>query len=194
MSMGAGWTPANRIALGALAGAALLLFSAYAGARRVEPLPERPERRTRELLDGILARTEGEKAVAIRTDLQESMMKNVSVFRNEDTLSEAMADLPKFRERAARLVVQDKGRRFNTDLLDAVEIGFMVDYAEAIAASARNRTESRGAHSREDHPTRDDQNWLKHTLWFRDGDRLEYKAVNLKPLSVETFVPKARVY
>jgi succinate dehydrogenase / fumarate reductase flavoprotein subunit len=156
------------------------------------PLPENPEGRTRAALDAILSRTEGEKAVTIRADLQESMMKNVSVFRNEETLAEAMADLPTLRERAARVVVGDKGKQFNTDLMDAVEIGFMVDYAEAIAASARNRTESRGAHLREDHPTRDDQNWLKHTLFSSDsagGFDVSYKDVVLG-----RFQPKERKY
>ncbi|HYE96827.1 MAG TPA: succinate dehydrogenase flavoprotein subunit [Rubricoccaceae bacterium] len=160
--------------------------------RKKAPLPDDPEGRTRDLLEGLLARADGEKAVAVRTDLQETMMKNVSVFRNEDTLSEAMAELPKLRERAARLVVQDKGRRFNTDLLDAVEIGFMVEYAEAIAACARHRTESRGAHSREDFPDRDDANWLKHTLFYREpegGHRIESKDV-----VITRFQPKERKY
>src|SRR5690606_35046139 len=138
--------------------------------RRREPLPEDPERRTRDMLDALLSRTEGEKAVAVRTDLQETMMKNVSVFRNDETLAEALADLAQLRARSRNVVVGDKGRRFNTDLMDAVEVSFMVDYALAIAAGARRRTESRGAHSREDYPARDDANWLKHTLFFADGE------------------------
>ncbi len=161
------------------------------GADRL-PLPETPEKATRDRLDAILGRTGGEKAVAIRTDLQETMMKNVSVYRTEETLSEAVGDLQQLRERAASVTCQDKGRRFNTDLMDAVEVQFMVDYAEAIAASARNRTESRGAHLREDYSSREDAEWLKHTLFWSDqqgGTEIGYKDV-----IITQFQPKERKY
>ncbi len=161
------------------------------GAERL-PLPENPEKATRERLDAIIARTSGEKAVAVRTDLQETMMKNVSVYRTEETLAEAVADLQELRQRAATVTVQDKGKRFNTDLMDAVEVQFMVDYAEAIAASARNRTESRGAHLREDYSSRNDADWLKHTLFTSDqqgGTEIDYKDV-----IITQFQPKERKY
>jgi succinate dehydrogenase / fumarate reductase flavoprotein subunit len=157
-----------------------------------EALPENPEHTAREMLDGILSRTDGEKAVAIRTDLQASMMDNVSVYRTEETLGQAMDDLQGIRARAARVTCEDKGRRFNTDLMDAVEVQFMVDYAEAIAASARNRTESRGAHLREDYTARDDAQWLKHTLFRSDqagGTEISYKDV-----AITRFQPKERKY
>lgn len=159
--------------------------------KKHSPLPDNPEARTRHMLDEILSRTEGEPTVTVRTDLQESMMKNVSVFRTDETMSTALEDLRTLRRRAANVVVGDKGRKFNTDLMDAVEIGFMVDYAEAIAAGALNRTESRGAHSRFDHPKRDDVNWLKHTLFFAEpgGYRFDYKDVVLT-----RFEPKERKY
>ncbi len=156
------------------------------------PLVENPEARTRELLEGILARTDGEKAVSIRGDLQETMMKNVSVFRTDDTLAEALDDIPKIRRRAKTVVCGDKGKRFNTDLMDAVEIGFMGDYAEAIAAGARARTESRGAHSRDDYPTRDDANWLKHTLFSLQGE--EGYTLDHKEVIITKFQPKERKY
>jgi succinate dehydrogenase / fumarate reductase flavoprotein subunit len=162
-----------------------------AGAPR-EALPDAPELKARNLLDGILSRTNGEKAVTIRDDLQESMMKNVSVFRNDETLAEALDDIPGFRARARTVVCEDKGKRFNTDILDAVEIGMMVDYAEAIAACARNRTESRGAHSREDYPQRDDANWLKHTLFSSDCDG--HFDVTYKDVVLGQFEPKERKY
>jgi succinate dehydrogenase / fumarate reductase flavoprotein subunit len=164
---------------------------AGAGATR-EGLPDEPERRTRDLLDGIMSRTNGEKAVFIRNELQETMMKNVSVFRNDETLAEALEVLPALRARAKCVVCEDKGRTFNTDILDAIEIGLMVDYAEAIAACARNRTESRGAHSREDHPTRDDTNWLKHTLFSSDG--AGQFDVAYKDVVLGRFEPKERKY
>jgi succinate dehydrogenase / fumarate reductase flavoprotein subunit len=157
-----------------------------------EALPAQPERRTRELLDGILSQTQGEKAVGIRTDLQEAMMTNVSVFRNDGTLGEMLAAIPGLRQRAKTVVCQDKGKVFNTDLLDAVEIGFMVDYAEAIAAGARARTESRGAHLREDYPARDDANWLKHTLFYTDGEGAS--RMDFKDVVITRFQPKERKY
>ena len=119
-------------------------------------------------------------------------MKNVSVFRNEETLAEAMADLAQLRERAQHVVVGDKGKQFNTDLMDAVEIGFMVDYAQAIAAGARNRTESRGAHSREDFSARDDETWLKHTLYWAD-DQGAFE-IDYKDVIITRFQPKERKY
>ncbi|MEM1054453.1 MAG: succinate dehydrogenase flavoprotein subunit [Bacteroidota bacterium] len=158
----------------------------------LNPLTEAPEARTREMLDSILSRTDGERAVTIRTDLQETMMNNVSVYRTDDTLTEAMGDLQTLRERAANVTCDDKGKRFNTDLMDAVEVQFMVDYAESIAESARNRTESRGAHLREDYDSRDDANWLKHTLFWSDqkgGTEIGYKDV-----IITRFQPKERKY
>jgi succinate dehydrogenase / fumarate reductase flavoprotein subunit len=159
--------------------------------KKKNPLPERPEATTRELLDDLLARTTGEKAVSIRTDLQETMMTNVSVFRNDETLSTVLEDLKGIRKRATNLVVGDKGTKFNTDLMDAVEVGFMIDYAQSIAASAHHRTESRGAHLREDYTDRLDDEWMKHTLYWGDGDdyRFDYKSV-----VVTRFEPKERKY
>ena len=161
------------------------------GAQR-QALPEKPEAETRERLDGILARSTGEKAVAVRTDLQETMMKNVSVYRTDDTLGEALAEVLEVRQRAATVTVQDKGKRFNTDLMDAVEVGFMVDYAEAITVSARNRTESRGAHLREDYSSRRDEEWLKHTLIW--SDQQGQTEIGYKDVIITQFQPKERKY
>jgi succinate dehydrogenase / fumarate reductase flavoprotein subunit len=120
------------------------------------------------------------------------MMENVSVFRNDDTLSTALNDIQDLRRRAENVVVDDKGKRFNTDLMDAVEMGYMVDYAEAIAAGARHRTESRGAHSREDYEDRDDENWLKHTLFHSDCEG-NYEFDD-KDVVITRFEPKVRSY
>jgi succinate dehydrogenase / fumarate reductase, flavoprotein subunit len=155
------------------------------------PLPDDPERSTRDALDAILTRTEGERAVTLRTDLQQTMMDNVSVFRNEETMTLALNDLKSLRQRAAHVVVGDKGKKFNTDLMDAVEIGFMVDYAESIAAGALERTESRGAHSREDFTMRDDENWLKHTLFYADNGEYRFE---FKDVVLTRFQPKERKY
>ena len=158
------------------------------------PLPDNPEEDTRNLLDTLLSNTrdEGEPTVNVRTELQETMMENVSVFRNDDTLMTALNDLDGLRKRAQNVVVEDKGTRFNTDLMDAVEVGFMVDYAEAIAACARHRTESRGAHSREDSQDRNDDQWLKHTLFRSDcGGTYEFDD---KDVVITRFEPQERRY
>jgi len=162
--------------------------------RAHRPLPEAPEEWTRNELDRLMSitRDEGEPTVDVRTDLQETMMDNVSVFRNDETLTTALNDLQELRKRARNVVVEDKGKQFNTDLMDAIEIGFMVDYAEAIAASAYRRTESRGAHSREDYQNRNDDDWLKHSLFYSDceGD-YEFKE---KEVVITRFEPKERKY
>ncbi len=190
---------ANRLGTNSLLD--LVVFGRRAGIHMAEsiqqdkkkaPLPDNPEKKTREMLDEVLSRTGGESCVSVRSALQESMMKNVSVFRNEETLTEALSDLRELRKRARTVTVRDKGKRFNTELLDAVEISFMVDYAEAIAAGAQHRKESRGAHSREDYVDRDDDNWLKHNLFHSDGEgnfEFTYKQVKLG-----RFEPKLRVY
>ena len=181
----------------------LVVFGRRAGmemAREVKggierhPLPDEPEKATRDHLEGLLSNEEsnGEPTVQVRNDLQEIMMDNVSVFRTEETLTEALEEIGRLRERAKHVVVRDKGKKFNTDLMDAVEIGFMVDYAEAIAASALNRTESRGAHSREDYKERNDDEWLKHTLFTSNGQG-DYE-FDYKDVTITRFEPKERKY
>jgi succinate dehydrogenase / fumarate reductase flavoprotein subunit len=158
------------------------------------PLPEDPEEDTRAELNRLMdnTRSDGEPIVKVRNDLQETMMENVSVFRSDETLSTALDDIQEIRERAKNVVVDDKGKRFNTDLMDAMEVGFMVDYAEAIAAGAKHRTESRGAHSREDYQNRNDDDWLKHTLFHSDGEgNYEFSDKNVV---VTRFEPKERKY
>jgi len=158
------------------------------------PLPEDPEEDTRTELNRLLdnTRSDGEPIVKVRNDLQETMMENVSVFRTDETLTTALEDIREIRERAKNVVVDDKGKRFNTDLMDAMEIGYMVDYAEAIAAGAKYRTESRGAHSREDNQNRNDDDWLKHTLFHSDCSG-EYE-FNDKNVVITRFEPKERKY
>jgi len=192
---------ANRLGTNALL--ELVVFGRRAGmamadeirsGKKRAPLPENPEQSTRDLLDDLMSNTreDGEPTVNVRSDLQASMMDNVSVFRNEETLTTALDDIKGFRERAKKVVVEDKGKRFNTDLLDAVEINFMVDYAEAIAACANHRTESRGAHSREDYQQRNDDDWLRHTLFYSDGEG-SYEFDD-KKVVLTRFEPKERKY
>jgi succinate dehydrogenase flavoprotein subunit len=155
-------------------------------------LPERPEGFARDMLDGLMNRREGANAADIRSELQESMFDLAFVVRSETGLKKMQQILGSLRERYERVFVQDTGRTYNTELMEAVELGFLLDCAEATVAAALGRDETRGAHYREDHPLRDDEHWLKHSLAYRGPDgsvRLEFKDVKLGP-----YVPMERKY
>jgi succinate dehydrogenase / fumarate reductase flavoprotein subunit len=138
--------------------------------------------------------TGGEEVNNVRSEMQRTMQAHCGVFRFPDLLSQGVDKIKAVAERAKRTQIKDKSKVFNTARVEALELENLIEVARATMISAAARQESRGAHDRADFHSRDDVNWLKHTLWFREGDRLDYKPVNLKPLTVETFVPKARVY
>jgi len=121
-------------------------------------------------------------------------MAHCGVFRFPDLLAQGVAKIMAVAERAKRTQIGDKSRVFNTARIEALELDNLMETARATMVSAAAREESRGAHDRADHPKRDDVNWLKHTLWYRERDRLAYKPVRLQPLTVASFEPKARVY
>jgi succinate dehydrogenase / fumarate reductase flavoprotein subunit len=155
------------------------------------PLPPEPDGRACEEVDRLLHGTGGESAADIRQELQAVMMDDVGVFRIEAQMQTAVDKVRQLQARYHRIRLQDKGARFNTELLEALELGYLLDLAELTAESALARQESRGAHSREDYPERDDENWLKHTLAYRTEDGVELK---YKPVSITRFQPKPRTY
>jgi succinate dehydrogenase / fumarate reductase flavoprotein subunit len=154
-------------------------------------LPAEPECEACEEVERLLGSGGDESVADIRKELQQVMMDKVGVFRVEAQMMAAMAKIHELQERYRRASIQDKGKKFNTELLEALELGYLLDLAEVTAASALARQESRGAHSREDYPERDDERWLKHTLACRTDKGLEMK---YKPVTITRFEPKPRTY
>jgi len=133
------------------------------------------------LYDDLLNRNGKEDLYALRRELRSCMDQYVGVYRTGDDLSKALEIIKKIKVRYNDIKIADKGHTYNTNLIDALELGNLLDLAEVMVTGALNRTESRGAHARRDHKTRDDVNWLKHTLAFyeKEGPRLDYKPVNI---------------
>jgi succinate dehydrogenase / fumarate reductase flavoprotein subunit len=147
-----------------------------------KPLPRNPEAPARALIDGLLSRPRTEPWARIRDEMQRTMMDDCGVYRTGEGLTRARDTIAHLKERYRNLGVQDKGSVFNTGLLEILELGCLLDLAEATVASALARTESRGAHSREDFPDRNDQDFFKHSLVYRVGEgqtRMAYKDVDI---------------
>jgi succinate dehydrogenase / fumarate reductase flavoprotein subunit len=163
------------------------------------PLPADPAKGVRALLEGIRDSTGTERIAVLRKELQETMDAKAQVFRTDESLSDVTNVIHGLRERYKNIGVQDKGRRFNTDLLEAVELGFLLDLAEVVVYSARNRKESRGGHMRDDFPLRDDENYLVHTMAYLTGDPLsadaaDHIALDWKPVTITRYQPMERKY
>jgi succinate dehydrogenase / fumarate reductase flavoprotein subunit len=154
-------------------------------------LPAHPEERTLARIETLEKRKQGETAYALRASLQKTMMDHCSVFRNQTGLSQALADIQVLKGKYENIFVRDHGPRYNTDLMEAFELESLLGLAEAIVVSALARQESRGAHSRQDYPDRDDHNWLKHTL-IQKTER--DPRIFFKPVTITRFQPKARTY
>ncbi|MEJ7751439.1 MAG: succinate dehydrogenase flavoprotein subunit [Candidatus Limnocylindrales bacterium] len=145
----------------------------------------------REELEALRTRAHGENVAHIRAELADAMMERCGVFRSEEGLSELTGEIRTLRQRYRKAAISDRGRVYNTDLLEARELGYLIDCAESTVAAARARTESRGGHYREDHPERDDGEWLKHSLVYKtDGD----PEIRYKPVTITRFEPKPRTY
>ncbi len=147
---------------------------------------------SRERIERIKASAGKEKVAVLRAELQQTMMDNASVFRTGELLAKQVEILKELMERYRHISIEDKGEVYNTELVEALELGYLLEVAEALVHSALNRTESRGAHAREDYPERDDQNWLKHTLAYKVADGKV--AFRYKPVVLGRFEPKARTY
>jgi succinate dehydrogenase / fumarate reductase flavoprotein subunit len=163
------------------------------------PLPADPAREIRQLLEQLRTSTGTERIAAIRKELQDEMDRKAQVFRTEESLGEMMEIIVGLRSRYRNIAVQDKGKRFNTDLLEAIELGFLLDLAEVVVYSARNRHESRGGHMRDDYPKRDDAEYMKHTMAYLTGDPHSSHAddhirLGWKPVVITNYQPMERKY
>ena len=170
----------------------------YAKTAKQVPVPK-------DAADGVVAMLEKvrkangkEKVAILRRELQETMDKNAQVFRTEETLNEAFDKIQELRARYEKISIQDQGKRFNTDLLEAVELGFLLDLAEVTVITCRERRESRGAHLREDFPNRDDKKFMVHSMaYLKDKTQKETGsniAIGWKPVVVTNYQPMERKY
>ncbi|ARJ06046.1 succinate dehydrogenase flavoprotein subunit [Cnuibacter physcomitrellae] len=163
------------------------------------PLPPNPAEAIVSLVASLRDSNGTERIAAIRKELQDEMDKNAQVFRTDESLAAVTETIHGLRERYKNIQVQDKGKRFNTDLLEAIELGFLLDLAEVVVFSARNRQESRGGHMRDDFPKRDDEKYMKHTMAYLTGDphsadAADHITLDWKPVVVTRYQPMERKY
>ncbi|MEU2908739.1 succinate dehydrogenase flavoprotein subunit [Streptomyces massasporeus] len=168
----------------------------YAQKAEFVELPENPAELVIEQVERLRDATGTERVAELRRELQETMDANVMVFRTEQTIKTAVEKIAELRERYKNVSIQDKGKRFNTDLLEAVELGNLLDLAEVMAVSALARKESRGGHYREDYPNRDDVNFMRHTMAYREvgADGSETVRLDYKPVVQTRYQPMERKY
>jgi succinate dehydrogenase / fumarate reductase flavoprotein subunit len=162
--------------------------------REFKPLPQNAGQQTMDRIASLDNSTSGEYAQDVANDIRKTMQKYAGVFRNQELMDEGVRQMAKLTERANHLWLKDKSQIFNTARIEALEVANLVETANATMISAAARKESRGAHSHDDHQVRDDEHWMKHTLWYSEGNKLDYKPVVLQPLTVESFPPKERTF
>ncbi|MEE3848839.1 succinate dehydrogenase flavoprotein subunit [Gordonia sp. LSe1-13] len=167
----------------------------YATSAEFVELPDTPTKMVDDWLELLLSDRGHERVADIRTELQATMDNNASVFRTEETLKQALTDVHALKERYNHIRVHDKGKRFNSDLLEAIELGFLLEMAEVTVAGALNRKESRGGHAREDYPDRDDVNYMRHTMAYKKGEGLLSDIeLDYKPVVQTRYEPMERKY
>ncbi|RPA12212.1 succinate dehydrogenase flavoprotein subunit [Gordonia sp. OPL2] len=167
----------------------------YATSAEFVELPEQPTEMVDAWIETMLSDHGHERVADIRTELQATMDNNASVFRTEETLKQALTDVHALKERYDHVRVHDKGKRFNSDLLEAIELGFLLEMAEVTVVGALNRKESRGGHAREDYPDRDDVNYMRHTMAYKKGTGLLSDIeLDYKPVVQTRYEPMERKY
>lgn len=192
---------ANRLGTNSLLD--IVVFGRAAGNRIIEdlarnnhhkPLPEDAAEQTLVRLSRLETQKDGENVAATGEALRKTMQTYCGVFRFPDVLKQGVEKIDEVAARVRHTEIRDKSKVFNTARVEALELDNLIEVALATMISAEARLESRGAHARDDFPERDDQKWLRHSLFFSQDRRLDYKPVRLKPLTVESFPPKARTY
>jgi len=171
----------------------------YARTADFVPLPEDPAKSVRDLVAQVRDSEGTERIAALRKELQDEMDRNAQVFRTDESLAKVTQTIHSLRERYKNIGIHDKGKRFNTDLLEAIELGFLLDLAEVVVFSARNRKESRGGHMRDDYPDRDDATYMKHTMAYLTGDphsadAADHITLDWKPVVITNYQPMERKY
>ncbi|MFA5662551.1 succinate dehydrogenase flavoprotein subunit [Castellaniella sp.] len=159
-----------------------------------EPLPDTDIEASLDRVNRLEARTSGERTQDVIHKMQVAMQGHCGVFRTLDVLKEGEKVIADMVSEVDSVYYADKSKVFNTARIEALELTNMIEVARATTRSAANRLESRGAHALDDYPERDDENWLRHTLWFSPDDRLDYAPVRMKPLTVDTIAPKPRTF
>ena len=171
----------------------------YANSAEFVPMPADPAKEVRELVERLRTSNGTERVAVLRKELQEEMDKNAQVFRTEESLESVTKTIQSLRERYQNIGIHDRGKRFNTDLLEAIELGFLLDIAEVVVYSARNRKESRGGHMRDDYPDRNDADYMQHTMAYLTGDAHSADAsdhirMDWKPVVITHYQPMERKY
>jgi succinate dehydrogenase / fumarate reductase flavoprotein subunit len=162
--------------------------------REHKPLPAGAGEATQARLAALDSRSGGERTQDVANSIRKTMQAHCGVFRTGDLLKSGVTKINELDERRKRVSIADKSKVFNTARIEALELDNLIETAKATIVSAEARTESRGAHARDDYPERNDGEWIRHTLWYSEGSRLAYKPVNMKPLTVDSFAPKKRTF